>query len=652
MRIQKINVKNAFIHYEDLLIDLPGSGLYFLLGENGSGKSSLIREILYGKVEMIFDQPGEEVFSRLKRHALFAYMPQGMNNCKITVAEYLSRENPNVDSRRQEELMHYFGLGSLDRKESIAKLSGGEITKLALVSAFSKNTPYVILDEPSNYLDDGTVRLLAGLLEKEKKHKAILIASHDDRLTRLKGARLSMDAEGGQLLTLESPEAGEAPRGQWKRDVNLKRIGRKKIQQSAYIIVFVNLFILLGGLCFFIMYHFGTNLFWGEYLFDEQEIPRNVVLFSNDSVLNDYSFEVNIRYLKELHIPEKMWGASSNIFQTADIPALSDGGNRKIYMEDPRLEKLRIYNSNPSLYENLFPGEEDLWAGGINQFLISVPEMIYNSDLMRSNLLHLDFYLITGRLPRDGAREIALSEKLLKEFFHLSYAEALGRELEIEGISYTLVGQLWDNYCLLSYEEGVDRIGLYRYSPESYEAYWEDVVQLRTAMNIRAISGPIDILLVCPNDEDVEKCYRDFLPLYPGCLFMSNLSDYLYYRSYGRELFFRGLLIFGGISLGLGLLMGLEFRYIFKLARKKLALYEDYYLDRRELRQGFKGFLLWGMSISFGASLLTVPILALLAKTGILVWGLVLALAIIAGIILYLPSLLQIYFGFKDRGNA
>lgn len=651
MRIQKINVKNAFIHYEDLLIDLPGSGLYFLLGENGSGKSSLIREILYGKVEMIFDQPGEEAFSRLKRHALFAYMPQEIGNCKITVAEYLSRENPNVDSRRQEELMHYFGLGFLDRKESIAKLSGGEITKLALVSAFSKNTPYVILDEPSNYLDDGAVRLLAGLLEKEKKHKVILIASHDERLTRLRGARLSMDAEGGQLLTLESPEAGTAPRGQWDRDVNLKRIGRKKIQQSNYIIIFVNLFILLGGLCFFIMYHIGPNLSWGQNLFDEQECPKNVVIISNLNI-DDYAYEISVRYLEELHVPEETWSGRESLFKASDISALTDDGSRAIFMEDPRLEELRVYNENRIAYDDAYPGSESPWADGIEKILISVPETIRNSDLMRSNLLNLNLYLRAGRLPRDGAREIALSEKLLKEFFHLSYEEALGRELEIEGISYTLVGLLFYDYCLLSYEEGTDRLGVYRYTPESFEAYWEAVTSFREEQGLYFISGPENFVILCQSDEDAEQCFRELLPQYTGCYFMSDLSEHLYYRSYSRELFFRGLLIFGGISLGIGLLMGLEFRYIFKLARKKLALYEDYYLDRRELRQGFKGFLLWGMSISFGASLLTVPILALLAKTGILVWGLVLALAIIAGIILYLPSLLQIYFGFKDRGNA
>lgn len=650
MRIQKINVHNPFIHYDNLALDLPGSGLYFLLGENGSGKSSLIREILYGKVEMVFDQPGEESFSRLKRHALFAYMPQEMNSCKISVAEYLSRENPNVDGRRQEELMHYFGLHSLNRKENVAKLSGGEITRLALVAAFSKNTPYVILDEPSNYLDDGAVRLLAELLEKEKRHKAILIASHDARLTEMKGARMTLEAGAGRLLVLEFPEAGEAPRGQWKQDVDLKRIGKRKIQQDNYIIIFINLFILLGGLCLFVMYHFGTNLYWGENFFDEQELPKNVILFFNNSTFSDDIYDDSVRYLRELHVPEEKWRGRDSLFKTTDIPALSDGGSRTIFMKDIRLSKLRMYNENRYEYSLEYPGEESPWVDGLEKNMISIPEIIWHSDLMMSNLIGLNLYLIDGRLPRDGAREIAMSETLLKEFFQLSYEEAAGRELEIAGSSYTLVGQLWDDYCLLSYEEGTERMGVYRYTPESFAAYWEADTAYRAAQDIiKPIFGPEDFVVVCKSAEDAEQCFREFLPLYPGCAFMSNLASHLYYSSYSRELFFRGLLLFGGISLGVGLLMGLEFRYIFKLARTKLALYEAYYLDRIQLRQGFKGFLLKGMALSFGAGLMTVPVLTLLAKTNILVWGWGLALLVLAGIILYLPSMLQIHLGFSSK---
>jgi ATPase subunit of ABC transporter with duplicated ATPase domains len=66
----------------------------------------------------------------------------------------------------------------LDR--SLATLSGGEITKLALAGALLAAPDPLLLDEPTNNLDAQSVRFLSGWLRGSPA--AILLVSHDRAL--------------------------------------------------------------------------------------------------------------------------------------------------------------------------------------------------------------------------------------------------------------------------------------------------------------------------------------------------------------------------------------------------------------------------------------------------------------------------------------
>lgn len=67
----------------------------------------------------------------------------------------------------------------LDSKQSISELSGGERKKLLLIRALVQDSPFNILDEPSNQLDFGMKTKFLELLKSlTSKGKSILITTH------------------------------------------------------------------------------------------------------------------------------------------------------------------------------------------------------------------------------------------------------------------------------------------------------------------------------------------------------------------------------------------------------------------------------------------------------------------------------------------
>ena len=171
----------------------PGDRI-LLDGRSGSGKSSLIERLIalrpgrigdakIGGLDIAF-APAETL------RAMFAWMPQDAAMLSGTVRDNLSLAEPQADEARQWAALDDTMLADRVRRlphgldtwigENGASLSGGERRRLALARAYLAQTPWLLLDEPTEGMDAALeqqicVRLLARI---ERTGQGLIFASH------------------------------------------------------------------------------------------------------------------------------------------------------------------------------------------------------------------------------------------------------------------------------------------------------------------------------------------------------------------------------------------------------------------------------------------------------------------------------------------
>ena len=89
------------------------------------------------------------------------------------------------DLQEVEEIIDSLNLTSY-KDFPLKKLSDGNLQKAFIGRALAQNTPMIILDEPTTYLDEENKMIILNLLKKlaKEKNKAILFSSHDWRLAK------------------------------------------------------------------------------------------------------------------------------------------------------------------------------------------------------------------------------------------------------------------------------------------------------------------------------------------------------------------------------------------------------------------------------------------------------------------------------------
>lgn len=155
-----------------------------LTGDNGNGKSLLVRQLL-----------GEA-----HEGAKVAYVPQEVSDAVRAGALAKLAQLP-PDERGQ--LLAIVGGLNSDPERLIdgADISPGELKKLLLAGQLVDNPNLLVLDEPTNHLDRGSIDALAALLEEFPG--AFLLVTHDESLQEsLVGRhwRIELNGSGCRLV--------------------------------------------------------------------------------------------------------------------------------------------------------------------------------------------------------------------------------------------------------------------------------------------------------------------------------------------------------------------------------------------------------------------------------------------------------------------
>ncbi len=172
--------------------------LVSLVGRNGAGKSTFLRTVcgyqreLEGRVRYMGDGAERPTPQELSRRVavVFAGSVKVQN---LTVRElvalgrsphtgFLGQLRPS-DHKAVEWAMEVMGVASLAGRD-VLSLSDGELQKCMIAKALAQETPVIILDEPTAFLDFQSKVALFGILKRlsTDMQKAILVSTHDIEL--------------------------------------------------------------------------------------------------------------------------------------------------------------------------------------------------------------------------------------------------------------------------------------------------------------------------------------------------------------------------------------------------------------------------------------------------------------------------------------
>lgn len=178
----------------DLSLAIPDGSFTVIVGPNACGKSTLLRALSRllapSAGEVLLDQrpigtfPAREVARRLGLLPQSATAPEG-----ITVADLVARGRyphqsflrqwSQADEQAVNEAMRATGVEGLAERP-LNELSGGQRQRVWIAMVLAQQTPILLLDEPTTYLDIAhQIELLELLAELNRQGRTIVAVLHE-----------------------------------------------------------------------------------------------------------------------------------------------------------------------------------------------------------------------------------------------------------------------------------------------------------------------------------------------------------------------------------------------------------------------------------------------------------------------------------------
>ncbi|NRA88374.1 MAG: ABC transporter ATP-binding protein [Rhizobiales bacterium] len=205
---------NKLLIFENMNIEIKKGELVALVGQSGSGKSSLLH------IAGLLDTPNEgEIYingancsslsdrkrTQIRRHEIgFIYqfhhlLPEFSAIENVAVPLRLNGNTKKISHNRAQEILETLGMGHrLTHMPS--ELSGGEQQRVAIARAFAINPSLILADEPTGNLDPNTADHVYAEFHKlaKEQNMSALIATHNMALAN-KMDRVFV-LENGQLV--------------------------------------------------------------------------------------------------------------------------------------------------------------------------------------------------------------------------------------------------------------------------------------------------------------------------------------------------------------------------------------------------------------------------------------------------------------------
>ncbi len=202
---------------EGVSAEIPSGSVTALIGRNGAGKSTLLRAIAglgepsSGEINLC-GRPSASLTSQERATTISVVTTEKIRianlSCEDTVAlgrapytNWIGRMQ-EADRAIVERSLQLVGMQAFARK-SMDQLSDGECQRILIARALAQDTPIILLDEPTAFLDLPNRYELAQLLHRlaHEEGKCILFSTHDlDIALRLCDAVALIDTPQLHLL--------------------------------------------------------------------------------------------------------------------------------------------------------------------------------------------------------------------------------------------------------------------------------------------------------------------------------------------------------------------------------------------------------------------------------------------------------------------
>ena len=194
-----INLKSITSGYNskevlsDISLSFSKGKLISVIGKNGSGKSTLLKTLVgiinTKEGEITVDNKSLAELSYQDRAKKISYLAQGKSVSDMTVKQmvlhgrfpHLSypRRYSEKDREISNNALHKMGIADI-ADTPLSSLSGGMRQKAYIAMSLAQDTDYILLDEPTTYLDiSNQVELMKILRSLADSGKSIVTVMHD-----------------------------------------------------------------------------------------------------------------------------------------------------------------------------------------------------------------------------------------------------------------------------------------------------------------------------------------------------------------------------------------------------------------------------------------------------------------------------------------
>ena len=171
--------------YKDLSLSIAEGSIYGLLGKNGAGKSTFLKNLigllfpLNGSITVNGYSPKKRLPSFLETIYL---IPEEVNVPPLTMQEYKKLFAPFYPNFNDEQFFDYLKQLEVNEEGKLNALSFGQQKKFIIAFALACNTKVLLLDEPTNGLDIPTkIRFRKLISSVFTEDKIIFISTHQIR---------------------------------------------------------------------------------------------------------------------------------------------------------------------------------------------------------------------------------------------------------------------------------------------------------------------------------------------------------------------------------------------------------------------------------------------------------------------------------------